>query len=184
MNNSDAFRRASDGFMQRARQISPEQWSASTPCTEWDVRALVNHVGGEYLWVAELMQGKTIADVGTSLDGDVLGTDPVARVAGAQNSAASSFEAPGAADKSVPLSFGETAAMDYAQQMAVDSVIHSWDLARAIGADDTLDPDLVDYTYQYLQKVAAAWRSGGAFGPEHEPADDSIQAKMLALTGR
>src|SRR5579859_2218484 len=101
MNNSEAFRRASDGFMQRARLIGADQWTAPTPCAEWDVRALVNHVGGEWLWVSELMSGKTIADVGSSLDGDVLGEDPVQTVAGGQASACAAFDAPEAAAKSV-----------------------------------------------------------------------------------
>ena len=90
----------------------------------------------------------------------------------------------GAVAQTVELSFGTTPAMEYARQMAVDSVIHSWDLARAIGADETLDPELVDYTYQEMLRVAELWRSGGAFAAAREPADDSTQAKMLALTGR
>ena len=184
MNNSEAFRRASDGFMQRARLIGADQWTASTPCAEWDVRALVNHVGGEWLWVSELMSGKTIADVGSSLDGDVLGEDPVRTVAGAQASACAAFDAPEAAAKSVQLSFGDTPAMDYAQQMAVDAVIHTWDLARAIGADEELDSELVDYTYAYMLNMAELWRSGGAFGPARDTDGDSTQAKLLALTGR
>lgn len=184
MNNSEAFRRASDAFMERARRIGADQWAASTPCTEWDVRALVNHVGGEWLWVGELMSGKTIADVGSSLDGDVLGDDPVTTVARGQATAVAAFDAPDAAERTVQLSFGDTAAMEYAQQMAADTVIHTWDLACAIGADEALDPELVEYTYAYMLGVAELWRSGGAFGPACEPDSDSTQAKLLALTGR
>lgn len=184
MNNSEAFQRASDAFMERARLIGADQWAASTPCAEWDVRALVNHVGGEWLWVSELMSGKTIAEVGSSLDGDVLGDNPVQTVARGKASACAAFDAPGAAEKSVQLSFGETPAMEYAQQMAADTVIHTWDLARAIGADESLDPELVDYTYAYMLQVGELWRSGGAFGPACEADDDSTQSKLLALTGR
>ena len=184
MNNTEAFRRATDGFMERARKISADQWAASTPCREWDVRALVNHVGGEWLWVGELMSGKTIADVGSSLDGDVLGDDPVSTVGRGQSTAVAAFDAPDAAERTVQLSFGDTPAMDYAQQMAADTVIHTWDLACAIGADEALDPELVDYTYDYMTQVAELWRSGGAFGPACTAVDDSTQAKLLALTGR
>ena len=184
MNNSEAFERASDRFMQLARQIDAGQWTASTPCTEWNVRALVNHVGGEWLWVGELMSGKTIADVGSSLDGDVLGDDPVGTVGRGQASAVAAFDAPDAAERTVQLSFGDTPAMEYAQQMAADTVIHTWDLACAIGADDALDPELVDYTYDYMLGVAELWRSGGAFGPACEADGESTQAKLLALTGR
>lgn len=184
MNDSEAFRRASDGFMQRARQIRAEQWAASTPCSEWNVRALVNHVGGEFMWVTELMGGRSIAEVGSQFDGDVLGDEPVARLAAAQGAAAASFDEPDAATRTVQLSFGATPAMDYARQMACDSVIHSWDLARAIGADETLDADLVDYAYAEMLRSAEDWRAGGVFGPVRTPADNSTQAKLLALTGR
>ena len=77
IDEATAFRRASEGFVDRARKIGPEQWSGPTPCTEWDVRTLVNHVAGEYLWVPEMLAGKTIADVGDRLDGDLLGDDPL-----------------------------------------------------------------------------------------------------------
>lgn len=184
MNESEAFRRASDGFMTRARRISADQWSAATPCTEWNVRALVNHVGGEYLWVEELMAGKTIAEVGDRLNGDVLGADPLATLERAHDAAVASLEQPGAMDRTVHLSFGDTPAAEYAKQMIIDSVIHSWDLARAIGAEERLDPELVDIAYTDLAPQADEWRSGGAFGPEKSPADESTQAKLLALTGR
>jgi uncharacterized protein (TIGR03086 family) len=91
---------------------------------------------------------------------------------------------PDAFGRTVHLSFGDVPGAAYAQQMAVDSCIHSWDLARAIGADETLDPELVEYAHAYLQKFAADWRSGGAFGEATTPADDSTQARMIALTGR
>ena len=52
----------------------------ATPCTEWDVRALVNHVLGEIRWAVPLFAGSTIAEVGDRFDGDLLGDDPVGRV--------------------------------------------------------------------------------------------------------
>jgi uncharacterized protein (TIGR03086 family) len=184
MNDATAFRRASDGFVDRARHVGAGHWSGPTPCTEWDVRQLMNHVAGEYLWVVELMDGKTIADVGNRLDGDVLGDDPFGVLSAAQRGACEAFERNDGLTRTVHLSFGDVPGSDYARQMAIDSVIHSWDLARAVGGDETLDLDLVGYTYEDLAKNAADWRAGGAFGPERAPADESLQAKLLALTGR
>lgn len=170
--------------MERARQITTELWTAATPCSEWDVRALVNHVGGEYLWVPEMLAGRTIADVGDRLDGDVLGDDPLTTVADAQRSAAAALAEPDALSRTVHLSFGDTPAAEYATQMAIDSVIHAWDLARAIHADEQLDPELVEMAYAELQRTAEQWRTAGVFGPQRPPADGSTQAKLLALTGR
>jgi uncharacterized protein (TIGR03086 family) len=184
VDEATAFRRAAERYVQLARQIDGAQWSASTPCAEWDVRTLVNHVAGEYLWVPELMTGKTVADVGGRLDGDLLGERPLEALARARDGALTAVEAPGALTRIVHLSFGDLPGAEYVKQMAVDSVIHSWDLAHAITADETLDPELVEFCYGELQKTADDWRSGGAFGPAKVPADDSNQARLLALTGR
>lgn len=61
--------------------ITPAMWTAPTNC-DMDARALVNHIVTGHDWATELTRGKTIADVGSSLDGDVLGTDPLAAYAG------------------------------------------------------------------------------------------------------
>ena len=184
MDEALAFQRASDGYLQRAQGVTASQWSASTPCAEWDVRALVNHVVGEYLWVPELLAGKTIAEVGDRLDGDLLGDDPFSSLSTACRAAQATADQPGALTQVVHLSFGDMPGSEYLKQMAIDSVIHSWDLARAIGADDTLDPELVEFAYEGLQPQAEDWRSGGAFGPAKEPADASPQSRLMALTGR
>jgi uncharacterized protein (TIGR03086 family) len=144
----------------------------------------VNHVAGEYLWVPELMAGKTVSEVGDRLDSDVLGDDPLAVLASAARSAQAAADIPDSLTRTIHLSFGDVPGAEYLKQMAIDSVIHAWDLARAVGADDTLDPELVDFAFDELRKVAESWRAGGAFGPVREPADDSNQAKLLALTGR
>jgi uncharacterized protein (TIGR03086 family) len=66
-----------------------------------------------------------------------------------------------------------------------DNVIHSWDLARGVGADDRLDPELFDFTHAYLAPQIEAWRSAGAVGPALEVPDDaSAQTKLLAMMGR
>jgi len=183
MNVATSFRRASDGFATRAENIADSQWTAATPCTEWDVRALVNHVTGEYLWVPELLAGKTIAEVGNRFDGDVLGDDPLRAVRDAHRSAAAAADACDM-DATVHLSFGDVRASEYVMQMTIDSTIHAWDLARGIGADDTLDPEVVEIVYAEFAKQAEAWRAGGSLGPAKTPVDDSTQAKLIALSGR
>ena len=69
---SSATRRSIAGVERGRSGASP------SVCDEWDVRALVNHIVSGNLWVPELVGGKSIADVGDRLDGDVLGDDPVA----------------------------------------------------------------------------------------------------------
>ena len=71
------------------KAVKNDQWVDPTPCTEWSVRELVNHVVAEELWTAPLLRGKTIREVGSQFDGDVLGEDPLARArAGAEEAVA------------------------------------------------------------------------------------------------
>jgi len=134
--------------------------------------------------VPEMVAGRTIAEVGDRLDGDVLGDDPLQSLINARRAALAAMDGPEALGKTVHLSFGDLPAREYVKQMALDSVIHSWDLARGIGGDEALDPELVELCHASLKDSAEDWRSAGVFGPEKAPSDDSTQAKLLALTGR
>ena len=88
--DTDLMANAIDGFEQRLRSVGATEWDATTPCDEWDVRALVNHVVSELLWMPPLLEGKTIAEVGDRFDGDVLGSDPLATYRSAAAASASS----------------------------------------------------------------------------------------------
>ena len=48
----DRVRRAAEGFAARVRAVPGSAWSTPTPCSEWDVRALVNHVAMELRWIS------------------------------------------------------------------------------------------------------------------------------------
>src|SRR5437870_13590763 len=73
----DLFVKASTLYGEAVHQIREDQWHMPTPCTEWDVRALMQHLVNEQLWVPPLLEGKTIEQVGDAFDGDNLGNDPV-----------------------------------------------------------------------------------------------------------
>ena len=178
------FSRAVDQFGPRLPAIG-DRWHDPTPDTEWDVRALVNHVIVEDLWAPPLMQGMTIAEVGDRFDGDQLGEDPEAAWAAAASASVAAVSEEGAMDRTVHVSFGDIPAREYVSQLTCDHLIHGWDLARAIGADETLDPELVDFAYDFLSPQVDGWRSAGVFGPRVDvPADASRQDQLLGLTGR
>jgi uncharacterized protein (TIGR03086 family) len=173
------------GFGQRLTTVDAGQWSAATPCADWDIRTLVNHVVAELLWVPPLLEGKTIADVGDRFDGDVLGDDPRETWTSAAADAEAAASQTGTQERTVHLSFGDFSGSDYLGQLTSDLVIHAWDLARAIGADDRLDPALVAFVDDFLSPQIDAWRSAGAFGPAVDVGPDAdTQAKLLAQTGR
>ena len=176
---------AAGWFGRLVHQIGADQWDLPTPCTEWAVRDLVNHVTGEALWTAPLMAGGTIAEIGDRFDGDVLGADPIAAWDAAAAGARAAIDAPGALDRTVHLSFGDTAATEYVSQLFADHLIHGWDLAEAIGADTTMDDELVAACAAWFDAVEPAYRQAGAIGPR--PAVDpgaGAQTVLLARFGR
>jgi uncharacterized protein (TIGR03086 family) len=181
----DLFQRAADGFGRHVHAVADGQWHDPTPDTEWDVRTLVNHVVVEQLWVPPLVGGSTVADIGDRLDGDQLGDDPVATWDAAVTASLDSFGAPGALERSVALSSGLRPCAEYCWEMTTDALIHAWDLARGIGADDTLDPELVDLIYERTLPYADQLQATGMFAPPVPVPDDAgMQTKLLAMFGR
>jgi uncharacterized protein (TIGR03086 family) len=179
------FRRAVDGFGRHVHAVAAGQWHNATPCDDWDVRVLVNHVAVEQLWVPPLAAGSAVADVGTRLDGDQLGDDPVASWDAAVEASLRAFEAPGALDGTVALSSGERPMSEYCWEMTTDALIHSWDLARGIGADESLDPELSQLVYERTLPIAERLQESGMFKPPVPVPDDApLQTKLLALFGR
>ena len=177
------FKRSVDEFDRRVQAITDDQWDNSTPCGDWNVRDLVNHIIVEARWVSPLLEGKTIQEVGSELDDDL--GDPKTAWALASKEAIAASERDGAMDVTAHLSFGDFPGHVYLSQVLADHVVHAWDLARGIGADDTLDPELVAYCDDFYAPQVELWRQAGAFGdPVEVPEDADRQTKLLAMVGR
>lgn len=166
-------------------ELRDDQWAAPTPCPDWNVRDLVNHVTVEQLWALPLLAGKSVADVGDSLDGDQLGTDPKAAWAAAVSRSTAAFSAPGALARTVHLSYGDDSARNYCDQMTLDALVHGWDLARGAGIDDTLPADLLAWAWHFCESVHEQLTGSGLFGvPAPVAAGSDEQTRLLALLGR
>jgi len=185
MDTTAIFREAVAEFDARVRQIAEDQWQARTPDEEWNVRDLVSHVVSEDLWAPPLLAGSTIAEVGDRFDGDVLGAEPKASWTLASAAAVHAVEENGAMDRIVHLSFGDFPGREYAMQLFADHLIHAWDLARAIGADESLDTRLITSCAAWFDEVEDAYRSAGAIAARTPvPGDADAQTVLLARFGR
>ncbi len=181
----ETLQQAVQGFQKRVQAIADNQWRSPTPCTEWDVHTLVNHVVGELRWIPPLLAGRTIAEVGDQFAGDLLGDEPKRAWAVASQQAIEASLQPGAMERTVHLSSGDHRAHAYISEVATDAVIHTWDLARGIGADDRLDGRLVEFAQATLQPQVEKWRAAGAFAAAVEvPQGANRQTRFLALVGR
>lgn len=165
--------------------VQPAQLHDGTPCEGMDVRALLNHVVSGNLWVAPLVEGRTIEEVGDRYDGDVLGDDPAAAYDASAESAGAAFHRPGALDAPVAVSYGPVPGRVYAGHRFLDVLIHGWDVAKATGQDTALDPELVEACWELTQREADMVRGSGMFGDDLPvPHDAPLQARLLAFLGR
>jgi uncharacterized protein (TIGR03086 family) len=167
-------------FAGLVKEVGADQWAASTPCSDWDVRALVNHVVGEERWTVQLMEGKTIAEVGDALDGDLLADDPAAIASVAARDAEIAATWP---IEKVHLSYGDEDPEEYLRQLAADHLVHGWDLAVAIGVQPRMDDELVDEVATWFAEREQLYRSAGMIGERLEGFTDPT-GKLLSAFGR
>src|SRR5690349_19284033 len=172
-------RRAVEQWVATVEAVDPDMWHYPTPCTDWNVHQLVNHVVWEEEWMVPLLEGSTVAEVGDRLDGDRLGDDPVAAARASSAAALAASDELLPANPTVHLSYADAPAHEYATQITADHLVHSWDLARATGQDDTLDPELVAEIAEWFPHHEDLYRSVGIIAERGELTGDP-QSDLLA----
>ena len=140
---------------------------------------------GEELWTKPLVDCKTIADVGDSLDGDLLGDNPQAVARAAADEALAAVAAQPLRGGTVNLSYGDEDIAEYIRQLTADHLIHAWDLAAGTGQERSLDEKLVTEVATWYRDREQFYRSGGAVAdrPSQRQAGDP-QSDLLIAFGR
>jgi uncharacterized protein (TIGR03086 family) len=165
--------------------VRPEQLDDSTPCSEWDVRALLNHVIGVASVFSHVGEGTPInrPDAQTAyFEGD--GYAPAYDEATAGLLAA--WRRPGVLEATLTLPFGDVPGQVAASINFIDVLVHGWDLARATGQDVRLDDHLAQPALELSRSIMNdQLRASGAFGSEVPvracaPAGD----RLVAFLGR
>lgn len=168
------FERAATAASGLARSVRPEQRDWSTPCSEWDVAALLDHMAGGPLYLLAAL-GADDSQVGQWPDTAAVAA-VVARLA-----------EPGALDRRCmsPAGF-EWSVAEAAAGTAMDQLIHTWDLAVALDTDRALDPEVTDAVVSmFLPQMPAVGRQAGFVGPEVAvEAGASSQDVLLGAMGR
>ncbi|MBV9411170.1 MAG: TIGR03086 family protein [Acidimicrobiia bacterium] len=165
--------------------VRREQWELPTPCEEWDVRELVNHVIGGNRRYEMLLHDASAADLLPTRSQDHVGGDAVASFDTTAAEAIAAFEEPGALERTVHHPAGDRSGLDLLWLRVAEWAVHAWDLARAIGADDRLNPELVDALLARLTDHGTGLEAGGYYAAAATPgANASPQARLLLLAGR
>lgn len=176
---SERYRRVADDFGARLNQVTADQWSRPTPCSEWDVTELVAHVITTHRRMVANLHGSSTAEVDP-------GGDLVVRWIEASAAMRAALADPELASRGVKGMFGEQSFESLVSRLlCADTLCHTWDLARATGQDDRLDPEAVDKATDFLAPLDEAIRRPGGFAPKIEPpAGADPQTRLLNFTGR
>ena len=172
-------------FRRVLASVRPEHWGLATPCEDWDVRQLVNHVLGGNVRYTMLLHGSTPEEVNATRSVDHVGDDALASFDRSASEVVGAFEEPGALERTVHHPAGDRSGLDLLWLRVADWTVHGWDLARAIGVDEQLDPDLVASLLRRLSEHGTGLPTGGYFAPVADTSDAmSDQQQLLALVGR
>jgi uncharacterized protein (TIGR03086 family) len=168
--------------------IEPAQLENPSPCTEWTVRDVLNHITAGATMFGLCVRDGDIPDekLGELMTGDNLGADYKGSWVRAANDAEVSFAIPGAMNRIVKLPFGEMPAGMALNIAIFDVTTHAWDLAKATGQSTELDPEVAGVAYQVaLTMLSDDMRAAGMFGQPVAVAEDAPMAdRLAALAGR
>jgi uncharacterized protein (TIGR03086 family) len=164
------------------RGIGDDALTAPTPCADYDVRALVDHLHHVVVQFQELAAKKK-ADFSTTPSTVRPDTDWRAEFAREAGALVTAWAAPGAEEGTS----GEMGmpARTVAYMALLDLTVHAWDLAVATGQPYEADPAVVAELLDAVRAMAPQAREYGVFGPEMPtPAQATGLERVLAVTGR
>jgi uncharacterized protein (TIGR03086 family) len=161
--------------------VRDDQWSAPTPCTEWTVRDLVNHLVGANRFFTARLRDRTPPDRGA----DHLGGDPTAAFRDSAAELQAAFDQPGVPERTFQAPIGALPGSALLQLRMTDLLVHAWDLAQATGQAAELPDDLAEQALAFsMARLASATRTG-RFGPAQPVADDAPAIdRLVAYLGR
>jgi uncharacterized protein (TIGR03086 family) len=169
-------------------RIEPDQLDNPSPCTEWTVRDVLNHITGGAEMFALCVRDGSVPDekLGELMTGDNLGDDYKGAFHRAADAANESFTIPGAMERMVKLPFGEMPAGVALNIAIFDVTTHAWDLAKATGQSTDLDPEVAAIAYEVAQAMLSDdLRNAGMFGqPVAVPDDAPVADRLAGLAGR
>jgi uncharacterized protein (TIGR03086 family) len=166
-------------FDARVQAVPTDAWDNPSPCEQWKARDVVAHVAGGHRHFLSLLGDDAPpppADTG----------NPTTDWSSAHADMMVALADPALVSKVVTTPFGQMPFGAFVGMIAAaDTLVHTWDLARAAGLDESLDPESVRITYDNLKPMDGMIRGEGMFKPAvPAPEDADAQTEMLCFCGR
>jgi uncharacterized protein (TIGR03086 family) len=175
----DRYELVAAGFDQRVKAVPADKWDAQSPCEEWTARDVVAHVVRNHRSMAAAATGEEPEEMAAGDDPAQSWTETYGRVTALSKDPDVLSKPVNGPAGPIPLE------QALGSLVSMDTHIHTWDLARAVGGDERLDPDVVHFSWEMVQPMDAMMRRPGVFGPKLDPpADADEQTRLLYFLGR
>jgi uncharacterized protein (TIGR03086 family) len=176
---SDRYRRLSATLTARIEGVPSDAWSNPSPCEQWTARDLVGHLVEVHGRFQQLV-GRSPADH------PPVEEDPAGAWSAVRDQMQADLDDPAKVDEEYDGRFGRTtfgASVD--GFVNFDLVVHAWDLARATGQDDSIDPQDVQRVQDQVDAMGEVMRENGVIAAPVDPAPDaSAQDRLMNSLGR
>ena len=183
-NPIELYEAVSQGFAQAIRAVRADQMSNATPCSEWNVQALLNHninVTGTF---HRLLTAGPPTDA-LELSGPLPPEGPLAAFEAGSARVLEAAKSPGKLEEELDTPFGRMPAGQLLMFPFMDMLLHRWDLSKGTDQATTMDSALAEVCFKIFEPMADGLRPRGIFGPGVSvPISASMQDKLLGLTGR
>lgn len=166
--------------------VQAEQWSSPTPCADWTVRDLVQHVVFGQLAFARLLRGEPLEAVAPSASADHLGDDPSGAYRRSCEALLAAAAEPGVLERPVRVPIGTVPGMVAVHLRVVEALVHGWDLARATGQSFDVPAELAEAELAFSrERLGSIPPDRTPFGRPQPVADDAAPLdRLAALLGR
>jgi uncharacterized protein (TIGR03086 family) len=181
-----AVRLATVEFGRRLDAVAMNGWDAPSPCVEWTVRDVCDHVVGGNRFAVLVLSGMDWRSALETVQGSDFSGDPRAAFAESGERQIAAFEAQGVLGRTVSHPAGSMLGRDFARHRVLDLVVHGWDVARGSGGDERIELELAEVALRVLSGDGAEVEGGffgagpsGTVGPQAP-----VQQRLLDLSGR
>ncbi|KAA5837249.1 TIGR03086 family metal-binding protein [Saccharopolyspora hirsuta] len=168
--------------------VRPDQWDSATPCTDWNVRELVNHMVIGHRLFSGILRGEVALAPGAldPTNSDVLGNNPAASYRSAAEDLLAAFRRPGVLEKSFRVPAGEVPGIAAVHLRAVEELVHGWDLARATNQTPRFPDETVERQLSFTRKkLPDIPPEKSPFAPSQPIPDNAPPLeRLVALLGR
>jgi uncharacterized protein (TIGR03086 family) len=177
----ERIERATSFAAGKVEHVTAAEMSKPTPCPDFDVRTLLNHMIGNLRMLAVAAEGGKAAIP----KGDQFGTDPGGAYNQRRDALLGALRSPGVLDRNWEMPFGSMAGNMMAGIAFMEHLTHGWDLAKATDQDTSMPSDLVSECMELVTSMESLLRTPGVCGPAVSVSEDaSVDDKFIAFMGR